>query len=57
MVDKRYATNAKYETCPICGKKLFKITDESYYYKVFVWCKQCKKEIEVNQKEPKSHKH
>ena len=48
--------NYKYEFCPVCGKKLFRVLEESHYVKIFVWCKNCKKEIEVNKraKEPKS---
>ena len=46
----------KYEVCPQCGKKLFRIVTESQYKKIFVWCKNCKKEIEINKKEPLSQK-
>lgn len=42
-----------YVNCPICGKKLFKVTCNSSYQQIFIWCKLCKKEIEFN-KEPKS---
>lgn len=38
--------------CPKCGKKLFKIDETSKYYNIYVWCKNCKKEIIV--KEPLS---
>lgn len=44
-----------YIMCPVCGKKLFKVCDDSSYNKIFIWCKSCKKEIEFNKKEPKSH--
>jgi len=45
-----------YETCPYCGKKLFRIKNISEYCHIFVWCKTCKKEIEVSKRafEPKS---
>ena len=44
-----------YETCPTCGKKLFRITNTSDYTSIFIWCKNCKKEIEFNKRafEPK----
>lgn len=38
----------KYLKCPICGKKLLRITEGSVCVKVYVWCKSCKKEIEIN---------
>lgn len=41
----------RYVLCPYCGKKLFKINHESMYMKIFVWCKTCKKEIEVTKHE------
>lgn len=44
-----------YVVCPNCGKKLFRVIKESQYNKIFVWCKNCKKEIEIN-KEPVSQK-
>ena len=44
-----------YVYCPICGKKLFRITNESEYKAIFLWCKSCKKEFEFNKREPKSH--
>ena len=45
----------KYEVCPCCGKKLFRIIPTSEYRNIFVWCKNCKKEIKVNKRatEPK----
>ncbi len=42
----------KFVFCPHCGKKLFKITKESRYNNIYVWCKNCKKEILI--KEPLS---
>lgn len=45
----------KYVFCPECRKKLFRVVKESQYKKIFVWCKNCKKEIEIN-KEPLSQK-
>lgn len=39
--------------CPVCGKKLFKIDQKSYFKNIYIWCKNCKKEIIL--KEPKSH--
>jgi len=46
----------KYEVCPSCGKKLFRIIETSEYVDIFVWCKTCKKEIKVIKRasEPKS---
>ena len=38
--------------CPHCGKKLFKITKNSKYDNIYIWCKNCKKEILI--KEPMS---
>jgi len=48
--------NYKYELCPKCGKKLFRVLDTSYYANIYVWCKNCKKEIKVDKRarEPKS---
>lgn len=53
MSDRKCLT---YEICPQCGKKLFRVTPESVYEHIFVWCKNCKKEIEINKraKEPKN---
>lgn len=45
----------KYEVCPNCGKKLFRVISTSEYKHIFIWCKNCKKEIEIN-KEPLSQK-
>ena len=47
----------KYEVCPYCGKKLFRIIKTSQYKNIFVWCKNCKKEIEINKIEPLSQKY
>lgn len=44
-----------YVLCPKCKKKLFRITTNSKYEHIFMWCKSCKEEIEFNKKEPKSH--
>lgn len=44
----------RYVNCPLCGKKLFRIIQSSEYIDIFVWCKNCKKEIKVSKKEPKS---
>lgn len=38
----------RYVVCPICGKKLFRIIDKSNYNDIFLWCKNCKKEIRFN---------
>ena len=38
----------RYVVCPMCGKKLFRITAESKYKDIFLWCKNCKKEIRFN---------
>ena len=43
-----------YVLCPKCGKKLFRITTDSKYEHIFMWCKSCKQEIEFSKKEPKS---
>lgn len=53
IIGKKY--NEKYEVCPICGKKLFRIIDTSDYKDIFVWCKNCKNEIKVDKRanEPK----
>ena len=40
----------RYVFCDICGKKLFRITEDSEYKKIYIWCKTCKKEIELNDK-------
>lgn len=45
----------KYVYCPNCGKKLFRIENNSKYNNIYIWCKTCKKEINV--KEPKSQEH
>lgn len=42
----------EYVYCPHCGKKLFRIEDNSHYKNLYIWCKKCNKEIKVN--EPKS---
>lgn len=42
----------KFILCPVCGKKLFKVSPDSKYDNIYVWCKNCKKEILI--KEPKS---
>ena len=44
--------NKFYVCCPICGKKLFKIDQKSVCKNIYLWCKQCRKEIEI--KEPLS---
>lgn len=43
----------KYVLCPICGKKLFRIDKNSVYNNIYVWCKNCRKEINVK-KEPRA---
>ena len=40
----------RYEVCPYCGKKLFRVTTESCYTNIFIWCKTCKKEILISKK-------
>lgn len=35
-----------YVHCPHCGKKLFRIDKDSEFKKIYLWCKNCKKEIE-----------
>ena len=37
-----------YVCCPVCGKKLFRAVEGSEYKSIFIWCKSCKKEIEIN---------
>lgn len=57
MSDRRYLSDVlNYELCPHCGKKLFRIAPNSNYEHIFVWCKNCKKEIEVSKraKEPRN---
>ena len=57
MSDRRYLSDVlRYELCPHCGKKLFRIAPNSDYEHIFVWCKNCKKEIEVSKraKEPRN---
>lgn len=44
-----------YVCCPDCGKKLFRVTDDSKYTSIFIWCKSCKKEYEFSKREPQSH--
>lgn len=44
--------NKYWVKCPECKKNLFKVTSFSKYDNIYVWCKNCKKEIEI--KEPKS---
>nr|DAT77168.1 MAG TPA: zinc-ribbon domain protein [Caudoviricetes sp.] len=41
----------EYINCPHCGKKLFRIDKKSVYKHIYMWCKNCKKEILI---EPKS---
>lgn len=43
-----------YVLCPKCKKKLFRIENDSDYRHIYMWCKNCKKEIECNKREPKS---
>lgn len=42
----------KYIFCPICGKKLFRIEENSTFNNIYLWCKKCCKEIKIE--EPKS---
>nr|DAM39040.1 MAG TPA: zinc-ribbon domain protein [Caudoviricetes sp.] len=39
--------NKQWVKCPYCGKKLAKILPDALCKGVFVWCKSCKKEIEI----------
>lgn len=38
----------RWSICPKCGQKLCRITTDSKAQKIYLWCKQCKKEIEIN---------
>ena len=40
--------NINYILCPVCGKKLCRVVDDSVVINVYIWCKNCKKEILVN---------
>ena len=44
--------NKSYVVCPKCGKKLFRIDEKSVYKNIYIWCKNCHKEIVI--KEPLS---
>lgn len=37
-----------YMVCPYCHKKMFRVDKTSEYKKIYLWCKNCKKEIEFN---------
>lgn len=43
-----------YINCPICGKKLFRIDKTSVYKNIYIWCKHCKKEINISEPESQS---
>lgn len=47
-----------YIKCPVCNKKICRIVDDSVYFNLYMWCKNCKKEIKISMKEqePKSLK-
>ena len=34
--------------CPYCGKKLFKVRSTSYVADIAIYCRGCKKELNVN---------
>lgn len=38
----------KWHSCPACGQKLCRIDADSKAHKIYLWCKHCKKEVEVN---------
>ena len=38
----------EYVKCPFCGKKMFRVGKNNIYKKIYLWCKNCKKEIEFN---------
>ena len=43
-----------YIICPSCNKqKLLRVETPSYFNKIYVWCKYCKKEICLQSHEPK----
>lgn len=44
--------NKYWVLCPECKKKLFRVTQLSKYDNIYLWCKSCKKEIQI--REPKS---
>lgn len=35
-------------SCPNCGQKLCRIDINSKAEKIYLWCKKCKKEVEIN---------
>ncbi|MDT8715551.1 hypothetical protein IAI10_02610 [Clostridium sp. 19966] len=37
----------KWFKCPVCGQKLAKIDDDKDIAGVAIWCKKCKREIEI----------
>jgi predicted RNA-binding Zn-ribbon protein involved in translation (DUF1610 family) len=41
-------TKRQWHNCPTCGQKLCRKELDSKAKKVYLWCKHCKKEIEVN---------
>lgn len=36
-----------YIQCPVCGKKLFRIDKDSSFKNIYIWCKDCRKEIKI----------
>lgn len=43
-----------YYKCPYCDKKLARIENNSKSEKVYVWCKECRQEREINITEPRA---
>lgn len=41
-----------YVVCPYCNKKMFRVDSKSDYKNIYLWCKNCKKEIKFNKKSP-----
>lgn len=37
-----------YIKCPFCGKKLFRIEINSKFKNIYLWCKNCKREIKCD---------
>ncbi|WP_207559123.1 hypothetical protein [Ruminiclostridium hungatei] len=37
-----------WSTCPECGQKLCRLITGSKAHKIYLWCKHCKKEVEIN---------
>lgn len=47
-IAKAISSLGKWHPCPECGQKLCRIDADSKAHKIYLWCKHCKKEVEVN---------